>query len=233
MPLKYNFAHKYNELLKWEPRGNIERKKSTSFKDKIEFLRNYIKDNPLLFYPQFATIFLVIIIQILNLYPSFVVRRLIPKHEEYTLVTERIKRIKTDIKKFKKELNDLKPNFTSITPTYLFTFYIQNSMPINIKLKKYKLNKNFFFLEAESYTLKAINEMITLLIESPIIDEKAVSIKRIKREGEIDSTFSLEITGKILKTNIDSKEYLYNEASAYGLLEKLLRFKKTNILLDS
>ena len=146
---------------------------------------------------------------------------------------QRIKRIKTDIKKFKKELNDLKPNFTSITPTYLFTFYIQNSMPINIKLKKYKLNKNFFFLEAESYTLKAINEMITLLIESPIIDEKAVSIKRIKREGEIDSTFSVEITGKILKTNIDSKEYLYNEASAYGLLEKLLRFKKTNILLDS
>ena len=233
MPLKYNFAHKYNELLKWEPRGNIELKKSTSFKDKIELLKNYIKDNPLLFYPQFATIFLVIIIQILNLYPSFVVRRLKPKHEEHTFLQQRIKRIKTDIKKFKKELNDLKPNFTSITPTYLFTFYIQNSMPINIKLKKYKLNKNFFFLEAESYTLKAINEMITLLIESPIIDEKAVSIKRIKREGEIDSTFSVEITGKILKTNIDSKEYLYNEASAYGLLEKLLRFKKTNILLDS
>ena len=40
MPLKYNFARNYNELLKWEPRGNIERKKSTSFKDKIELLRN-------------------------------------------------------------------------------------------------------------------------------------------------------------------------------------------------
>ena len=231
MPLKYNFARNYNELLKWEPRGNIERKKSTSFKDKIELLRNYIKDNPLLFYPQFATIFLVIIIQILNLYPSFVVRRLKPKHEEYIFVQQRIKRIKTDIKKFKKELNELKPNFISITPTYLFTFYIQNSMPTNIKLKKYKLNKNFFFLEAESFTLKAINEMIILLIESPIIDEKSVSIKRIKREGEKDSTFSVEITGKILKTNINSKEYLYNESSAFGLLEKLLRFKKTNILL--
>ena len=231
MPLKYNFAHKYNELLKWEPRGNIELKKSTSFKDKIELLRNYIKENPLLFYPQFATIFLVIIIQILNLYPSFVVRRLKPKHEEHTFLQQRIKRIKTDIKKFKKELNDLKPNFISITPTYLFTFYIQNSMPTNIKLKKYKLNKNFFFLEAESYTLKAINEMIVLLIESPIIDEKSVSIKRIKRKGDIDSTFSVEITGKILKTNINAKEYLYNESSAFGLLEKLLRFKKTNILL--
>ena len=231
MPLKYNFAFKYKELQRWEPKRNIERKETTSFKEKIELLKKYIKDNPLLFYPQFATIFLVIIIQILNLYPSFVVRRLKPKHEEYIFVVERIKRIKTDIKKFNKELNDLKPNFTLITPTYLFTFYIQNSMPTNIKLKKYKLNKNFFFLEAESYTLKAINEMITLLIESPIIDEKSVSIKRIKREGENDSTFTVEIAGKILKTNIDSKEYLYNESAAFGLLEKLLRFKKTNMLL--
>ena len=231
MSLKYNFALKNNELQRWEPRGNIKRKKTTSFKEKIELLKKYIKDNPLLFYPQFATIFLVILIQILNLYPSFITRRLKPKHEEYIFVSQRIKRIKTDIKKFKKELNDLKPNFTLITPTYLFTFYIQNSMPINIKLKKYKLNKNFFFLEAESYTLKAINEMITLLIESPIIDEKSVSIKRIKRKADKDSTFSLEIAGKILKTNIDSKEYLYNESSAFGLLEKLLRFKKTNMLL--
>ncbi len=231
MPLKYNFAFKYKDLQRWEPRRDIERRETTSFKEKIEILKKYIKDNPLLFYPQFATIFLVIIIQILNLYPSFVVRRLKPKHEEYIFVEQRIKKIKTDIKKFKKELNDLKPNFTLITPTYLFTFYIQNSMPINIKLIKYKLNNNFFFLEAESYTLKAINEMITLLIESPIIDEKSVSIKRIKREGDNDSTFSVEIVGKILKTNIDSKEYLYNESSAFGLLEKLLRFKKTNMLL--
>ena len=230
MPLKYNFALKNKELQRWEPRGNIEVKKTTSFKEKIELLKKYIKDNPLLFYPHFATIFLLILIQIFNLYPSYVVRRLKPKHEEYIFLQQRIKRIKTDIKKFKKELNDLKPNFTLITPTYLFTFYIQNSMPTNIKLKKYKLNKNFFFLEAESYTLKAINEMITLLIESPIIDEKAVTIKRIKREGEIDNNFSVEISGKILKTNIDSKEFLYNESSAFGLLEKLLRFKKTNML---
>ena len=231
MPLKYNFAFKNSELQRWEPRKSKERQKIITFKEKIEILKQYIKKNPLLFYPQFATIFLVIIIQILYLYPSFIVRRLKPKHEEYIFVNQKIKRIKTDIKKFKKELNDLKPNFTLITPTYLFTFYIQNSMPINIKLKKYKLNKNFFFLEAESYTLKAINEMITLLIESPIIDEKSVSIKKIKREGESDSTISVEISGNILKTNIESKEYLYNESSAFGLLEKLLRFKKTNMLL--
>ena len=231
MSLKYNFAFKDSELRKWVPRSAKEKEKTLSLKEKIEFIKKYIKDNPLLFYPNFSTIFLVILIQIFNLYPSFVVRRLKPKHEEYIFVQQRIKRIKNDIKKFKKELNDLKPNFISITPTYLFTFYIQNSMPINIKLKKYKLNKNFFFLEAESFTLKAINEMITLLIESPIIDEKSVSIKRIKREGDIDSTFSVEIAGKILKTNISSKEYLYNESSAFGLLEKLLRFKKTNMLL--
>tara|TARA_B100000242_G_scaffold168488_1_gene120482 strand:- start:341 stop:1042 length:702 start_codon:yes stop_codon:yes gene_type:complete len=233
MSLKYNFAFKDSELQKWVPRSAKENKKTLSVKEKIELIKKYIKDNPILFYPQLSTIFLVIIIQLLNLYPSFVLSRLKPKHEEYIFVQERIKKIKSDIKKFNKELNNLKPNFTLITPTYLFTFYIQNSIPINIKLKKYKLNKNFFYLEAESYTLKAINEMITLLIESPIIDEKSVSIKRIKREGDIDSTFSVEITGKILKTNIETKEYLYNESSAFGLLEKLLRFKKADILFKS
>ena len=232
MSLKYNFAFKDSELKKWVPKSAKEKEKTLTLKEKFELLKKYIKDNPLLFYPQFSTIFLVIIIQLINLYPSFVVRRLKPKHEEYIFVQQRIKKIKTDIKKFKKELNELKPNFISITPTYLFTFYIQNSMPTNIKLKKYKLNQNLFFLEAESYTLKAINEMITLLIESPIIDEKSVAIKRIKREGDIDSSFYVEIAGKILKTNIDTKEYLYNESSAFGLLEKLLRFKKTNILLQ-
>ena len=93
MPLKYNFAFKDKELQKWVPRGNIESKKKKHFiKEKIELLKKYIKDNPLLFYPQFSTIFLVIIIQILNLYPSFVVRRLKPKHEEYIFVHKELKK---------------------------------------------------------------------------------------------------------------------------------------------
>ena len=112
MPLKYNFAFHYKDLQRWEPRSNKDRKKTTSIEEKIRLLKKYIKDNPLLFYPQFGTIFLIIIIQILNLYPSFIVRRLKPKHEEYIFVEQRIKKIKTDIKKFKKELNDLKPSFT-------------------------------------------------------------------------------------------------------------------------
>ena len=231
MPLKYNFALKYTELQKWEPRKNKEGKKSLSLEQKVVSIKKFINDNPLLFYPHFTTIAVVIIIQLLSLYPSFVIRKLKPQHEEYVFVTQRIKKIKNDINKFKKELNDLKPNFTLITPTYLFTFYIQNSIPTDIQLQKYKLNNNYFFIQAKSYTLKPINEMISLLIESPIIDQKSVSIKKIKREGNADSSISVEIIGKILKTNMESKEYLYNESSAFGLLKKLLRFKNTYLLL--
>ena len=72
MSLKYNFAFKDSELQKWVPRGTKAAKKTLSIKEKIELLKRYIKDNPLLFYPQISTIILVIIIQILNLYPSFV-----------------------------------------------------------------------------------------------------------------------------------------------------------------
>ncbi len=231
MPLKYNFAFRNSGLQRWEPKKADKVKKSLSLNQKAALINKYIKDNPLIFYPQYALIALFIIINALNLYPAFVIRRLKPQHEEYIFVTQRIKRLKNDMKKFKKELNDLKPNFTLLTPTYLFTFYIQNSIPKDIKLRKYKLNNNFFYIEAESFSLKAINEMISLLIESPIINEKSVSIKKIKRERGINKNISVKITGRILKTNIKTKEYLYNESSAYGLLEKLLRFKKINGLL--
>ena len=230
MSLKYNFAFKNSDLQRWEP-NKIKEKKSYPLKQRLSDIRKFIQNNPLLIYPHFTLVATVLIIQILNLYPSLVIKRLKPKHEEYVYVTDRIAKINRDIKKFKIELKNLKPNFTSITPTYLFTFYLQNSIPIDIQLSKYKLNNNSFFIEAKSYTLKAINEMISLIVESPIIDEKSVFIKKIKRDNEVNGIYSVEITGKILKTNTESKEYLYSESGAFGLLEKLLRYKKANLLL--
>ena len=60
MSLKYNFAFKDSELQKWVPRSAKENKKTLSLKEKIELIKKYIKDNPILFYPQLSTIFLVI-----------------------------------------------------------------------------------------------------------------------------------------------------------------------------
>ena len=231
MSLKYNFAFKYSDLLKWKPRDRNKDEEILSIEKKIKLIIQYIKNNPIVFYPNFILILVSILIQLANIYPSFLIRKLENKHQQYLFLTQRIKKIDNDINIFRNQLENIKPNFTAITPTYLFTFYIQNSIPVNIQLESYKINKNNFFIKANSYSLKAINEMILLLIESPIIDKKSVLIKKIKREQDIDEKILVEITGKILKTNLATKESLYRESSAFGLLEKLSRFKKTNTLL--
>ena len=73
--------------------------------------------------------------------------------------------------------------------------------------------------------------MISLIKEVPIIDNKSLHMKKIKRDKNTEEIISVEITGKIKKTNLSTKEYLYNESSAIGLLKKLSRFNKANTIL--
>ena len=231
MSLKYNFAFKSSDLKKWEPRNKKNEIQIISNKQKLTNLIEFFKKNPIIIYPHLLLFAISFFIQLANLYPSFIIRRLEPNHQEYLFISQRIKKITNNLNQFKRQLRDIKPNFVSITPTYLFTFYIQNSIPVDIQLEKYKLNSDFFFIKANSYSLKAINEMISLLIESPIIDQRSVIVKKIKREQNNNGLINVEITGKVLKTNIASKEYLYKESSAFGLLEKLTRFKETESML--
>ena len=209
MSLKYNFAFKSSDLKKWEPKNKKNEIQIISNKQKLTNLIEFFKKNPIIIYPHLALFPIAFFIQLANLYPSFIIRRLEPNHQEYLFISQRIKKITNNLNKFKIQLKDIKPNFVSITPTYLFTFYIQNSIPVDIQLEKYKLNSDFFFIKANSYSLKAINEMISLLIESPIIDQRSVIVKKIKREQNNNGLINVEITGKVLKTNIASKEPIF------------------------
>ena len=231
MSLKYNFAFKNSDLKKWDPEKNRKAKDLITNRQKFELVVSYIKKNPFVFLPQLLVISLFAIIQIVCLYPKFVIKRLTPIHNEYIFTTQKINKINRDFNKLKKFMRDLEPNFKFKTPTYLFTFYIQNSIPINVQLRSYKLNNSSFYLQASSYGLKPINEMISLLIEAPIIDNKSIFINKIKRDNSSDELITVEITGKILKTNLKNKEFLYKESSAFGLLEKLSRFKNIKEVL--
>ena len=198
MSLKYNFAFKYADLKKWEPKNRKDEIKIISNRQKLNYLIEFFKKNPIIIYPHLSLFAISFFIQLANLYPSFIIRRLEPNHQEYLFISQRIKKINKNLNNFKKQLKNIKPNFVSITPTYLFTFYIQNSIPVDIQLEKYKLNSDFFFIKANSYSLKAINEMISLLIESPIIDQRSVIVKN-KREQNNNGLINVEITGKYLK----------------------------------
>ena len=139
---------------------------------------------------------------------------------------------------YKKTLNNLEEYFSQSTTSYLFAFYLQNSVPKGIKINSYSFSDNGFDINLSSYSLDSINEFITLIIESPVINKNSVTINQINRlesnssEGEKVSTmYDLEIYGQTAKIDIKKREDLYKESNANGLLRKLQRFNYLKSLL--
>ena len=86
--------------------------------------------------------------------------------------------------------------------------------------------------------MDSLNEFITLIVESPVVQRQTVTVNQINRldsnsiKGEnISSKFDLEIYGLIEKIDIKKRENLYLESNAIGLLRKLQRFNYLKSLL--
>ena len=227
MPLNYNFAFKNSELKRWvRPKiKNILASKKTN-KEKILYLYQTFKKNPELFYPSSLVLIFVIVIQIVNIYPKNIVKKLESKHIEYELISQKIANSESKIKSLKRYSESIKAFYNNSMTPYLFAFYLQKSLPSSVQLNEYFISENEFVIQASAYEIKSLNEMVTLLINSPVINRQSTSISKISQKdlnGKIN--FTIDIKGKILKLNQDKRELLYEEASAYGLLKKLSRFK--------
>jgi len=227
MPLNYNFAFKNSELKRWvRPKiKNILASKRTN-KDKILYLYQAFKNNPELFYPSGFILLFVFFIEVINLYPQSIVRKLESKHIEYELISQKISNYESKIKSMKRFSESIKDFYTqSITP-YLFAFYLQKSLPASVQLNEYFISENEFDIQASAYEIKSLNEMVTLLINSPVINRESTSISKISQDSSRGKTnFTIDIKGKMLKLTQEKRELLYEESSAYGLLQKLSRFK--------
>ena len=122
----------------------------------------------------------------------------------------------------------------------MFAFYLQNSVPEGVKLNSYNISDNGFDINASSYTIDSLNQFLTLVVESPIIKKNSVTVKKLSRETENQSSnnsskinFDLEIYGEILKLDIQKREDLYKESQAIGLQKKLERFNNLKLLLGT
>ena len=227
MPLNYNFAFKNSELKRWvRPKiKNILASKKTN-KEKILYLYQTFKKNPELFYPSSLVLIVIVVIQLVNIYPKNIVKKLESKHIEYELISQKIANSESKIKSLKRYSESIKAFYNNSMTPYLFAFYLQKSLPSSVQLNEYFISENEFVIQASAYEIKSLNEMVTLLINSPVINRQSTSISKISQEdlnGKIN--FTIDIKGKILKLNQDKRELLYEEASAYGLLKKLSRFK--------
>jgi len=235
MPLNYNFAFKNSNLKRWKrPAPKNILTSDVDIKKKITYLYQIFYRNPELFYPPILILIATIAVQISTIYPTKTINRLENTHKEYEGLTQKLSTLQSRMDMMKKHLNNMSVFFSKPTPVYLFAFYLQNSIPQGVQLSNYSISENGFSISASSFEIEPLNEMVTLLIESPIINKQSVKIKTITRENTTgNSNMRVEINGDVLKLSMLKREKLYNESNSYGLLRKLIRFNNMNLLIRS
>ena len=239
MRIKYNFAFKNSKLSPWQrPAPPNLLVTDASIDKKLVFLYQEFNKNAEIFYPSSFILILSFVIYLINIFPTLTIKKFEADHNQYSLISSKLSDLNSSKQSYKKNLNNLEEYFSQSTTSYLFAFYLQNSVPKGIKINSYSFSDNGFDINLSSYSLDSINEFITLIIESPVINKNSVTINQINRlesnssEGKNFSTkYDLEIYGQTAKIDIKKREDLYKESNANGLLRKLQRFNYLKSLL--
>ena len=239
MRIKYNFAFKNSKLSPWQrPAPPNLLVTNASIDQKLIFLYQEFNKNSEIFYPSSLILILTFGIYLINIFPNLTIKKLESDHNQYSLISKKLSNIDSSKQRYKKNLNNLEEYFSQATTSYLFAFYLQNSVPRGVKINGYSFNDNGFDINLSSYSLDSLNEFITLIIESPVIKKSSVTINQItrlesnSRVGEkVSATYDLEIYGQTAKVDIKKRENLYQESNANGLLKKLQRFNYLKSLL--
>ena len=241
MRINYNFAFKNSKLRPWQrPSPPNLLLTDASLKNKLIYIYKTLNNNPELFFPSYLVLFIILCAQIINFYPNRVLKYLEKDHNQYVITSNELSNLNASKSRFKKNINNLDSFFSEATTSYLFAFYLQNSVPKGVKIVDYAFSDNGFEINAMAFSIDALNEFITLIIESPIIQKNSVSISQLNRKENPkssklkgESKFDLQIYGDINKLDLKRREELYKESSANGLLKKLQRFNLTKKLLKS
>ena len=239
MRIRYNFAFKDSKLSPWQrPAPPNILVSDASLKKKIIFLYQEFHNNSDLFYPSSLILILSAGIYLLNILPNLTIKKLEADHNQYLLISSKLSDLNLSKQRYRKNLKNLEEYFTEPTSSYLFAFYLQNSVPKGVKINNYSFSDNGFDINVSAYNLDSLNEFITLIIESPIVQKKTITVAQINRinsnankEDKINTKFDLEIYGLTEKIDIKKRENLYLESNANGLLRKLNRFNYLKFLL--
>tara|TARA_Y100001968_G_scaffold324131_1_gene362894 strand:+ start:666 stop:1370 length:705 start_codon:yes stop_codon:yes gene_type:complete len=227
MPLNYNFAFKNSKLKQWErpkPKNILASEKT--FKERILYFYQIFVRNPEITFPPGLILIITFAFQMINIYPVSITKRLEDKHLEYQMISKKLSNSQSRIKSMRNYLDSIKVYYSQALPSYLFAYYLQSTIPKGVKIIEYFISENEFYIKASAYEIESLNQMVALLLESPIINKTSLSINKINiEESTKTANVNIEIDGTLLKLNLEKREFLYDESLAYGLSKKLSRFK--------
>ena len=241
MRLNYNFAFKDSKLTPWErPAPPNLLISDASLDKKLSYIFKQFNANKGLYYPPSIVLALALFLQLLNHYPKSLVKKFERDHNKYQNIEIKLRNLKSKKQRFNKRINDIEEFFTQSTTSYLFSYFLQNSIPKGVQIDNYAFSDNGFDIIVSAYNLDSLDEFLTLIIESPVILKNSVIVNKLTRNEISDSKNSLqlpelelEIYGKVKKINNKKRQALYLESKANGLLKKLQRFNSLKQKLGS
>ena len=99
MPLNYNFAFKNSKLRQWErpkPKNILASEKT--LKERILYLYQLFFRNPEITFPPGFILIITFIVQMINIYPLNITRRLEKEHVEYQMVSQQLSKSQARLK---------------------------------------------------------------------------------------------------------------------------------------
>ena len=241
MRINYNFAFKNSKLTPWErPSPPNLLISDATLEKKFKYIIDQTSLNKDLIYPSIFILLSSLGMQFLTFFPNRIIKNLESDHFEYQVISQKLSDLDSSKTRFRRKLRNIDKYFTQATTSYLFAYFLQNSVPKGVQLNSYSFSDNGFEIVATAFNLDALNEFITLIVESPVILKDSVNINQVNRKDFAKSNnsnpvpdFEMEIYGAIKKLEVAKRKDLYLESKANGLLEKLKRFNNLKLYLGS
>jgi len=236
--MKYNFAFKDSKLKKWiSPSISLKEKQNQS--NYYKLFINYIINNPVIIAPSLIGLIIFGSINILSLAPKNKISAFENAHYEFNNLNYQINKAINKKQEIQSKYNSFEIFHTELAPIYLFAFYLQNAIPEKVSINEIIIDQYAYKIIADSPNLDFLNKMVTLLIESPLINIQTIAINEIfndkssSEDNKVnESLFNAEIKGSLESLSLKDKMSLYAETSANGLLKKLIEFKNLGELFN-
>ena len=245
--IKYNFAKNYKTINIWSYKENLivlDSKKTEeisiinkiqSYIPKFKNLKNFANSNKILFIPSFSILFLTLSIQIFKLIPTINVKRFESYHYQYEDTISQLNDINQSLESDFNSFIKYASIYAISAPDYLFGYYLQSLIPSAVQISDYTIDNYGFKISASGSDIISINKLLNLLLDNKLIEKDSLKLVRLidqsrVSDGSIESNQSqtvgvvVEITGKLIKSSLQTIIELNKNAYNYGTLSKLNKY---------
>ena len=230
--IAFNFLDNYSQINRWEINKeiNVSNNKLSEFdiiSKKFKKLLKVILKQKILLYPTGSLLILTLLLWIFTIPSVLTVLRLKNNHIKYQADINELRMSKIFIEQNIDNIISLSTIYRSQSPAYLFANFLQESIPNDVKISNYLLNKNGFRIEFITVDIESANKLIKLLSSIPIIDNNSINIEYIREVASANGEkVILELNGKL--KNLSLRERLN-----YNLIfQDLGKYTKLNIFKD-